>query len=227
MTGSTYHANGSGRDTYISRDDVVAKGISQATPREPAHNPPGITPRPPSSLARGAKARGYTGHLPRRVEGVGKNFGSLSEPKNMKELIPKLELKHRYCTPPTSGYVLTSREYGAGVTASARKRTGSQTERTGILPKIPSVSGYVGYHDPETVKNEYWQQHSPGRGPPSPRATQRSTAQDGAYTARAGVAQPPAEGPRLMHMGNIPTGYTGYRPRFRCCYERDDGVRHV
>jgi len=111
---ATYFANGTGRDTYISRDPVVHVGISERTPRPEIRNKPGITPRPPSSLDRGSKPMGYTGFLPGRPKGVGKSYSTLSEQQDTKNLIPPLVLKHRFVQPPGGQFsCVTSREYGS------------------------------------------------------------------------------------------------------------------
>jgi len=233
---SSYHANGGGRDTYIHRDDRVFKGVSEATPREQAKNPPGLIPRPPSSMARGSRATGYTGHLPGKAESVGKGFSEISERKDYHNLIPALRLKHRFVDPPSDGWNVTSRDYGSkldkantfrepttqtrnGATTKGRKNTeGSQTERPSpnlMLPRIRSL-GYTGYHDPTVTKNNYWKLHTVGQGPPSPRVTQRSTTQDG----NTGYSRPlqeeaPEVGRQIQGLTGLPQGYGGYRPRFR------------
>jgi hypothetical protein len=126
--------------------------------------------RPPSSLARGSKAAGYTGYLPGRTDGIGKNFGKLSEKVNMKNFIPKvttptflplshdalssqLRLKHRYVAEPDSERSATSRDYGAGTDYAKREKAnqlvpeppsnprGSQTDRTPFLPKLKLYDG--------------------------------------------------------------------------------------
>jgi len=226
--GSTYLANGTGRDTYISRDPVVHVGITEATPRGTTHNPKGLTPRPPSSLARGSKAAGYTGFLPGRREGIGQNFYKLSEKQDLKNLIPKLRLKHRFVTPPNSQFdCVTSREYGGyfkkDSISTKQKDTKAQTERASVsLPPLiikPQVYGKV------NTDTSYWQQHRVG-GPISNRDTQRSTAQDMemGYSEEA-ADNMPTTARQLMEMSNVPQGYTGYRPRFRYCYRApDDGA---
>jgi len=221
----TYHANGSGRDTYISKDPRVYTGISEPTPRQQTVNGPGLTPRPPSSLARGSKAAGYTGFLPGRKEAVGKGYAEMSEQKNMKNRIPKLRLKHRYVSAPDDNYGgVTSREYGAYFTPrepSARvdppKNTrGSQSARPALPPLI-----HANPPKPTPRSDEYWQQHKMPV-PISPRKTQRTTMQDTdlAYKVTDGDAMPKT-GRHVVGMSNIPQGYTGYKPRFRFCYERE------
>lgn len=221
--GGSYHANGSGRDTYITRDPVVHIGVSEPTPRPDVHNPPGLTPRPPSSLARGAKAPGYTGFLPKRKEGVGKSFSQLSEKQDTKNLIPKLQLKHRFVQPPNTNFgSVTSREYGSYFTP--KEPSGSRTERNKGT-KLPKLKPYTGGVDPSIVQNEYWQLHKPG-GPSSPRATQRTSIQDGELGySRFATASNPTQSRQLVGLSNLPQGYTGYKPRFRFCMERDDANR--
>ena len=182
-------------------------------------------------MARGSKAAGYTGYLPGRVEGIGQNFGKLSEKKDMKTFVPKLRLKHRYIAEPNSERQATSRDYGSFTEREKLEPTpppnprgnesGSVTERTGFLPKIYDGSSgkpkpYTGYAPSTIVKNAYWKQHVSGKQLPSPRKTQRTQNQDADLAYSGEVAGSPMKTAReLISIANIPQGYTGYRPRFR------------
>lgn len=142
----------------------------------------------------------------------------------------QLRLKHRFVEPPADRYILTSREYGAGskmLNASEDRKNGSQTERPiaaskeGLLPRIKSA-GYTGYHNPDNMRNDYWKQHAVGVNPPSPRSTQRSTAQDSnTCYSRALQENTPRVGKQIQGLSGLPQGYSGHRARFRYCTNSD------
>jgi len=247
---ATYFANGTGRDTYISRDPVVHVGISERTPRPEIRNKPGITPRPPSSLDRGSKPMGYTGFLPGRPKGVGKSYSTLSEQQDTKNLIPPLVLKHRFVQPPGGQFsCVTSREYGSHFKNKDKKpevANGAQTERKAkeiwqpgrwsetaksrsskSSRRVLDCRPYTGYNDPAETQSAYWQQHKVG-GPASPRAHQRSTTQDAdVQYSQANAETEHSESRQILGLTNIPQGYSGYKPRFRYCHVNDDANRHL
>jgi len=166
--------------------------------------------------------------------GVGHNFAKLSEKKDLKKLVPKLRLKHRYVSEPNSERPVTSREYGAfsvepnltpkPPSYNRGSQGGSQTDRP-FLPKlkIPKGKPDSGYAPASIINSQYWKQHAPGHLPSSPRKTQRTSASDGdiAFSPRA-AAKPPTTTRPLVGLANVPQGYTGYKPRFRYAHVDTD-----
>merc|ERR1712070_214813 len=209
----SYRANGSGRDTYIHRDPVVYTGTSQATPRAQPKNKPGIVPRPPSCVEKGSRPMGYTGHLPARREAIGQRFGQFSVPKDTKNLIPKLKLKHRFINPPGNEFHPTSRDYGAVTARELAEKKSKEGDNRGGTTDRPQL--YRQFQPGKSVPlPKIDKLHSPGLACASPRNTQRTSTQDGflGYDAARAAKPPPTGGYRGW--GNNISGYRGYKPRF-------------
>jgi len=212
----SYRCNGSGRDTYIANEDVLQHGKveplisarwSKWSKNEEAKRP--TPPVPPIGTTEG-KPIGYTGHVRGRknVDAVAKSFGALTS----RRLEKKKSRPHNlfFNDPSEDRYCLTSREYGAEQEYDTKhSASGSVTARE------PRIRPQGSNHYPCNTLPVISSMHSPGRAPPPPRITQRSSTMDATTKHRSpdGGSLPPSEVALPRWCDNV-TGYAGYKPRF-------------